>query len=261
MVLDTYVEGTNFRRLTGVFYHPTPLSFFSAFSIIYLLSRYRIDKFYVVPYLLIALFLMVASGQRGEFFFLFISMFFSYFGFKYLSFLLKYKYVIGILLSLIFYFGFESVLNSYDLGESAIARMVLYSGALDLASHHFPLGSGAATYGSFNSYDSMTYYDLGFDKYWWYRVEANYLTDTFWAMILAESGALGCVFYFVFLVGIFNYIRVSVDLGKYGFMGVIFLMLETLTNPIFTGAGFLSLVAFIFIIYSSGDEGESIPNN
>ena len=73
-------------------------------------------------------------------------------------------------------------------------RSQLFSGAIKVADHYFPLGSGFGTYGGAGSkkFDWSLYDDLGFGRYWWYGKE-NYLMDTYWPNPLAETGYFGAM--------------------------------------------------------------------
>lgn len=103
---------------------------------------------------------------------------------------------------------FENVLVNIDyldrVGVEGHVRIGMYLHGFQIASNHFPLGTGYGSFGSLASisfgYYSPVYYDYGTDL-----IGANSpadiarnsytLLDTFWPHILAEIGFLGSIFY------------------------------------------------------------------
>lgn len=250
MFLDTYVSGTDFRRLTGVFNHPTPLSYFSVLALIYMYSfKEELGKKGLVFYVSLCIVLMVASGQRGEMIFLIFSVLMAFFIVRFAPRFHNWPKLVSCVLFFLLLFWLNVNSNVSFIEEGEVARLVLYLGALDIANLHFPFGSGLATFGSSTSYDSMAYYDTGISDLWWYVGDHNYLTDTFWAMIVGESGWLGLAVYIFFLVSFFFFLLNSFS-GVCSTAAALFIALETLTNPIFTGAAFLSLFGFYIIVVS-----------
>ncbi len=94
---------------------------------------------------------------------------------------------------------------SFFSGESGLdkARTQLVQRGVTIAYDHFPLGTGAGTFGSPPSYQmgySEVYYQYGFDKiYGATPKNPNFLQDAFWGKILGQSGFVGTVLY-VFLM-------------------------------------------------------------
>jgi hypothetical protein len=85
------------------------------------------------------------------------------------------------------------------------ARSALYGASVDIAADHFPLGAGLGRYGS---HMSRVEYSPVYAEYGLTRIRglqednANYITDTFWPMVLGEHGVFGLVGYAVFLAAI-----------------------------------------------------------
>jgi hypothetical protein len=255
MVLDTYVSGTDFRRLTGIFYHPTPLSYFSALALIYMYSfKEELGSKGFVFYMGLCIILMVVSGQRGEIIFLIFSVLMAFCIVRFAPRFHSWPKLVSCVLFflLLFWLNVNSDISFIEGGE--VARLVLYLGALDIANLHFPFGSGLATFGSSASYDSLAYYDTGISDLWWYVGDHNYLTDTFWAMIVGEGGWLGLAVYILFLVSFFFFLLSSFS-GVCSTAAALFIGLETFTNPIFTGAAFLSLFGLYIIVVSGVRHG------
>lgn len=114
------------------------------------------------------------------------------------------------------------------------ARNVLYKYSLILAHDHFPVGTG---FGSFASYFSGTNYSKVYPAYNLDHVEGliwpkcEYISDSFWPMILGQFGIIGLILY------------ISV-------LGIIFLQIQKLylnSSRIYAGA----LFAFIYLLVVS----------
>jgi hypothetical protein len=98
----------------------------------------------------------------------------------------------------------ELTLGEYGHSDPlSTARSALYYTSISIARDHFPGGTGLASFGSYASrlYYSDTYYD-----YLISRVNGvsptspEYITDTFWPMVLGEGGVIACAGYIAFLV-------------------------------------------------------------
>jgi hypothetical protein len=83
----------------------------------------------------------------------------------------------------------------------ASARGALYYTSTLIARDHFPLGTGLASFGSHASklYYSEVYRVYGISEiYGLSPMEGNFITDTFWPMVLGEGGAVAFVGYAAF---------------------------------------------------------------
>jgi hypothetical protein len=122
--------------------------------------------------------------------------------------------------------GFAALVLSYtDLGSAVLAHVGMFYGseAIDtvragmmdasfrIAADHFPLGTGGGTFGSaaahqFGNY-SQVYYDYGIYLLYGGSPEFSaFLMDVYWPKLIAEGGALGVIFYLLFLVSCGVYI-------------------------------------------------------
>jgi hypothetical protein len=84
----------------------------------------------------------------------------------------------------------------------AAARTALYYTSVLIARDHFPLGTGLASFGSHASklYYSDTYQDYGLSNVWGLSPTAsNFITDTYWPMVLGEGGVICLASYLGFL--------------------------------------------------------------
>jgi hypothetical protein len=120
------------------------------------------------------------------------------------------------------------VLNFTELGSAMLDHVGMFygsdaiattrAGMLDasfrIAAEHFPIGTGAGTFGSaasrlFGNY-SQLYYDYGIYLLWGGSPEMpDFLMDMGWTKTIAEGGALGVIFYVLFLVscGVYLFYR------------------------------------------------------
>jgi len=247
--LDTYVSGLGWRRYTGIFYHPSPLGFFSAVMFIFILYSIRNDaEKYIWLFLILSVLLL--SGQRGELVFMMLAISVYHVFPNIVTRILSSTFAvfISLLVSLVFLFWFSS--NFYTLSEDSIARTVLYNGGLELARKEFPFGAGLSSYGSATSYGSVAYYDLGIERLWWYQQDLNYITDTFWGMIIGEVGVVGVIFYAWFCAAFISHL-LRISFSRVGIIVLLFLLFEMLTNPIFTGS-FLYVFVVLYLVALGG---------
>ena len=107
------------------------------------------------------------------------------------------------------------------------ARNVLLINCFRVASDHFPLGSGFATYASHFSgvVYSPLYFQYGLSGI--YGLTANhpvFISDSFWPMIIAQGGYFGLVFYLLLLWALFCEIQKSSKVDKDYYMASLFAM-------------------------------------
>jgi O-antigen ligase len=85
------------------------------------------------------------------------------------------------------------------------ARSALYGASIDIAVDHFPLGVGL---GRFGSHMSRVKYSPVYAEYGLTSIRglqednANYITDTFWPMVLGEHGIIGLIGYAAFVAAL-----------------------------------------------------------
>lgn len=107
------------------------------------------------------------------------------------------------------------------------ARNVLLINCFKVASDHFPLGSGFATYASHFSgvVYSPIYLKYGLSSI--YGLTANhpvFISDSFWPMIIAQGGYFGLVFYLLLLWKLFCKIQKNSKVDKDCYMASLFAM-------------------------------------
>lgn len=95
------------------------------------------------------------------------------------------------------------------------ARTALNITSLEISIDYFPFGVGFGKFGSPISmqYESEVYHQYGIDTVYGlnYEFNSNFMADTFWPMILGETGIVGLVIYIIILVVIFKpYIKIYI---------------------------------------------------
>lgn len=143
---------------------------------------------------------------------------------------------------------FQLKIAVYFTGDytSEVARNALYLKGLEIAGDFFPFGAGLGRYGSWMSrvvysplYDSYHLSGL----YGLSREMPHFINDTFWAMVLGESGFLGFIVYaailFRFLRSLSGEIKIIRDANKRAFLLGTFIMLvegiiESVAYPTYT---------------------------
>lgn len=91
--------------------------------------------------------------------------------------------------------------------SSARAQLLLKS--IIIAKDYFPIGTGFGTYGSYYSaiYYSPVYYKYGLNTIYGMSPELySFICDSFWPMVLAQSGFLGIIFYGLAIYKLLKYI-------------------------------------------------------
>jgi hypothetical protein len=93
--------------------------------------------------------------------------------------------------------------TEYGMDPHSIARFALHYTSLQIAADHFPFGSGLASFASHASrvYYSDVYYSYGLVNVWGLSPQyPEFITDTFWPMVLGEGGVAALVAYLFFFV-------------------------------------------------------------
>ena len=89
-----------------------------------------------------------------------------------------------------------------DVIAAAHPRVALYVGSAAIGRDHFPLGAGLGRYGSHMSWEeySPVYGQYGLDQVPGLQpTDGSAVTDTFWPMLLGETGVLGTIAFGAFI--------------------------------------------------------------
>ncbi len=202
MVFDNIFPNTLFKSNSyryGIhsiqlfFYHPAVLAQVTVLLLSVISFRSENIK-YCNIFKIMAL-LVIASTLRGKSFaFIFMYLFFC--GYKNIRMKLG-KFFLFIFACLTIFLSVTDALDKY-YGNELSARSTLTADSIDIANNEFPIGLGYGTFASASAvkYYSPVYSKLGYNtKYGMGFINTNYLTDTFWPIILGEFGYLGVLFY------------------------------------------------------------------
>jgi hypothetical protein len=190
--LEGYSHRFGIKNLAFGFGHPS--EFAISLILVTALNLYYSFKYYSKTnyiYLILNLLLLFIGGRLTSigFYLIIIMLLISY---RYLR-----RYVLGGLIfsALIgFVFVKDKLIETFFSLEQP--RGILLVGGWNISQNLFPFGSGLGTYGSNAArlVYSKLYYDYGFNNIYglapWYD---NFLTDSYWAMILGELGIIGAV--------------------------------------------------------------------
>jgi hypothetical protein len=259
--IDSIIQGTNIKRYSGLFYHPGPMGVFVSLCLLWSIAMWWTNN--CRPILLYVAFLsiisLILSGQRMEFvaciFVLLVGYLIKVSKSTFLVLLVGVLLFIGFIVIVNSHYIFDTLLNINQQNlEDINARYVLYLGGFDLALQHFPFGNGLATFGSSMSINNSeaAYFELGISRLWWFEGD-SYLTDTFWAMVIGESGLLGALLYFLLifylLIISFKLLRSNhkgfLFIPLFSFLSMVFTLLISIATPFYTGAALPLLIVGI----------------
>jgi hypothetical protein len=260
-IVDSIIQGTTIKRYSGIFYHPGPMGVFVSLCLLWSVAMWWThNRRSILTYMsLLSIISLILSGQRMEFAACIVVLLCGY-----LIKISKSTFTItfiGFILLVAFMFVannqyiFETVLNiDRQHLENINARYVLYLGGLELAYQNFPLGNGLATFGSSMSITNpdAAYFSLGIERLWWFEGD-SYLTDTFWAMVIGESGLLGTLVYLLLILYLilvsFKQLKTNQNtfsfIPLYAFLSTIFTFIISIATPFYTGAALPLLIVGI----------------
>jgi hypothetical protein len=120
-----------------------------------------------------------------------------------------------------------SQFSLYFLNEASVdwARNALYTTSIDVATDHFPLGAGFATFGSHYSgvVYSPLYHTYGIDLTYGLSLDnVEFVSDVFWPMIVAQNGFIGMFIYVLALFLLFKKIQRLTKIDKCQYAASIF---------------------------------------
>ncbi len=231
-------------RASGIFWFTGTLASFSAMILGILLLEKQKNFFLII----ISFSLLILTFSRQEIFAFIVSLILTKNFFqKNISFGIKILNVICflclILISLIYSFKYLvpewHILNLTDIYFATAPRVILYLKSFILVRKFFPFGSGLGSYGSAMSvlFNSKIYHSLDFDQYGWYINGASVLTDTYWPMILGETGIIGTLLslisYIILLKFFYKLRKCFYELAIRGFFVILYLLFVSPTAPIF----------------------------
>lgn len=234
------------------FEHPTYLAGSMAFLLVLMTASYEKKN---LPYLGMATIMMAftlrskAIASAMAFIFLFVM-------FVLLKKELKLRHLIllgGICLAI----GSPLIYYYYIWGAGTGTRAVLTSLSFNVMQDHFPIGTGFGTYASHaaNKYFSTVYkiYDLEnilcIDRNW-----RDYLSDTFWPIIIAQTGIIGLFAFLCILCLLVKRCFALQKVSRCEFIGAlyifVYLLISSTSEPAFHNAVAIPLALVLGILFS-----------
>jgi hypothetical protein len=122
-----------------------------------------------------------------------------------------------------------------DPTKNAYIRGMMLFFSFELANDRFPFGTGASTFGTVKSDDSVIYAELGVQNSRFF-IEKDGIYDSNFASILGEFGYLGAFFYYSVFIYLSIYIVKLNGLktsNEFHFVILFTMLLYSFTNPIF----------------------------
>ncbi len=260
-MIDTFVSGTDWRRSAGMFIHPGPFGIFSAVCILYFyaLAKYRGWSIWLAASTVAAFICLLASGQRVELLAVVLTVGSLFVLERWHRPLVMLAIAAPIFLMFILFEDkiallLVNITDSFTGNTNELApRVVIMQGAIQIANMSFPYGAGLGTYGgSMSLANPNNVYELsGIASVWWFE-DSNYLTDTYWAMPVAELGWIGaCIllvaYGYLLKLSTFRVLEARTDIARFSarlsFLILSFLFIDSAAAPIYTGSGLIILLA------------------
>lgn len=130
-----------------------------------------------------------------------------------------------------------------ELGDAS-GRAIMTKTSFMVMRDYFPIGTGFGTYGSNAAAESYSpvyvmygFNDVGDLASW---NPTAYLTDTFWPIIIGQTGAIGIVAYLVVLALVFSKVITLEKINTYYFLAgvyiVVFMIVSSVAEPAFNNA-------------------------
>lgn len=234
------------------FSHPTELAFFIiiSMSIILLQKHYAKNDEGESRIILLSMLVIIFTGRSKAIAFIIIYILLFYF----IKFTKKFKLRYFLLsIPVMVYIGLPRIISELFNGS----RGYLYKTGFSIAKDYFPLGSGFGTFGSYISkvYYSPLYYQYKVSNIWGLSKEmSSYIADTYWPMIMGETGFIGIIILSIALYNIFKqfilgYTNYKERILVFGL--VCYTLITSIAEPIYSSnksaALFITLSIFITI--------------
>ncbi|MBA3925442.1 hypothetical protein [Listeria rustica] len=217
------------------FGHPAPFSMvvilFTVLMVFFsLIQKTRLPYLY----LLLNLFLVFTAG-RSTAIGIYVCLFLLLLLFPYIKRLPAYIYVL--LGGFLVWFSWDRIAAQFGAGNTE-ARGVLLRTSVEIADKHMPFGAGLGMFGSNASrlHYSPLYWEYQISRVWGLSsINPAFITDSYWAMIIGETGILGVIFLIaLFIVTAFAIIRLTSGNFKIKLMVVFPFLYALCTSPVDT---------------------------
>ena len=151
-----------------------------------------------------------------------------------------------------FLFGWNQIRDYFILGDDT-ARYNLLKYSFVNAHDFFPLGSGFATYGSAPAkmFYSPLYVKYNFNSVWGLSAGfGEFLTDSFWPMVIGELGVFGSFFYMLSIILMFKFIiKGSIDEFRFSILFIIAMIcILSISSSIVLVGNYSVIIFFVLAI-------------
>jgi len=144
--------------------------------------------------------------------------------------------------------------------KSAYIRGMMLYFSFELATDRFPLGTGAATFGTVKSDDSNIYAELGVQNSRFF-IEKDGIYDSNFASVLGEFGYFGTIFYYAsFIWFCLRLIKMKNQKAnkEYVFVLLSLMLVYSITNPIFMNTYQIFMFGLFFLAGQQQVENSSV---
>lgn len=155
----------------------------------------------------------------------------------------------------------------YFFGENSegMARGALTFASLEIAKDCFPFGTGFGTFASAPSgeYYSKVYSIYGIGDIWGLSFEhPEFVSDTFWPMILGQTGFLGLILYAYFIFLLFREVQKIFPLDKKAYLSglgvLIYLLISSVAESAFVNPLALPLSIILGLCFMTNEKESKI---
>lgn len=152
---------------------------------------------------------------------------------------------------------------SLNFFSDDVARAALMQTSFDIAFDYFPLGTGFGSYASYMSsvFYSDVYFDYGLSTIWGLSYDptgSGFISDTFWPMVIGQSGFLGLFAYVLTLVIIVRRINAlrpcSRLLYASALCGILYLLVQSTASAAFVGPNAIPIGFWIGMMVGSNHD-------
>lgn len=164
--------------------------------------------------------------------------------------------------------GWDLIMYYYVDLRGRSARSVLTETAFKIMRDYFPIGTGFGTYASASAgqhyspvyvkYGFRSVYELGGNETGW-----GYFSDTFWPIIIGQTGFIGTVFYGVMLILLFRRMLKVRKKSNYAYFTAVFsfayILISSTSEPAFNNSSIIPLALLIGYIFSLEDQKVEEP--
>ena len=169
--------------------------------------------------------------------------------------------ILGIIVTVVSW----NAIMGYYIENDNTARNMLTKTSIKIASDYFPLGTGFGTFGSNPSREhySVVYYMYKLNNVWGLSPKMpNFISDTFWPMLIGQLGIIATVFYSMCILIIFKRIQRDYNKSKPAYLSKIIAIMYLLISST-SEAAFVNPIAIplAFIIGISLDNIEGSKKN